>query len=190
LTCVVNKRRLPAWRFAAVILIAATAAGSLSSVSACGLEATIKGGFEVSHPRSLDVAVAVANARRDGLLPPASANSSSNDVLLRLMISDIRRMESRLKDGRSALAKDSAAPGLWSHFHLTSGGLLTRYHVDGPLAGKPVVLTHHVVLKALLDGSLAPKEAAEQGLLIFAGENTLPVQQVFRQGFQSYTKHG
>jgi hypothetical protein len=181
-----------------VILIAAAAASSSPPISACALEATIKGGFEVSHPRSLDVAVAVANARRDGLLPPASANSPSNDVLLRLMISDIRRMESRLKDGRSALAKDSTAPfslvlvgpGLWSHFHLTSGGLLTRYHVDGPLAGKPVVLTHHVVLKALLDGSLAPKEAAEQGLLIFAGENTLPVQQVFRQGFQSYTKHG
>ena len=198
LNCVVNKRRLPAGRFAAVILVAAAAAGSSPPISACALEATIKGGFEVSHPRSLDVAVAVANARRDGRLPPASANSPSNDVLLRLMITDIRRMESRLREGRSALAKGSAAPfslvlvgpGLWSHVHLTSGAVLARYHVDGPLAGKPVVLTHHAVLKALLDGSLSPKHAAEQGLLIFTGENTLPVQQVFLQGFQSYSKHG
>jgi hypothetical protein len=175
-----------------VVLVAAAAAGAASPLGACGLEATINGGFTVSHPRSLDVAVAVANARRDGRLPPASASSPSNDVLLRLMIADIRHMQSRLRDGRSALAKGSAAPfslvlvgpGLWSHFHLTSGGVLARYHVDGPLEGKVVVLTHHAVLKALLEGTLGPEQAAEQGLLVFTGGNTEPVQQVFRQGFR------
>ncbi len=163
-----------------------------TQVSACGLELGVRGGFTVSHPRSLDVAVAVAKARGDGLLPTAAARSPSNDMLLRLMITDIRRMQSRLKDGRSALAKGSTAPfslvlvgpGLWSHFHLTSGGVLARYHVDGPLTGKPVVLTHRAVLEALLEGTLSPEQAVEKGLLVFAGGDTGPVQQVFRQGFR------
>ena len=178
------------WRVLVAAMIAISASG-VPPVRACGLEAAINGGFTVSHPGSLDVAVAVANARRDGVLPPAPSQSLSNDMLLRLMISDIRRMQSRLKNGRSALAKGSAAPfslvlvgpGLWSHFHLTSGGLLARYHVDGPLEGKVVVLTHHAVLKALLEGTLGLGQAAEQGLLVFAGENTKPVQQVFDASF-------
>lgn len=173
---------------AAMLAIAAT---DLAPVHACGLEAVMNGGFTVSHPRSLDVAVAVAKARRDGLLPPAPSKSPSNDVLLRLMIADIRRMQSHLKSGRSALDKGSSAPfslvlvgpGLWSHFHLTSGGMLARYHVDGPLSGRPVVLTHHAVLEALLDGSLALEQAAEKGLLVFSGDDVQPVEKVFRQGF-------
>ncbi len=186
-----SRRRLQGWCAAAVITITAVVATTLP-VQACGLEPAINGGFTVSHPRSLDVAVAVAKARGDGLLRPAPIQSPPNDVLLRLMIADIRRMQSRLKDGRSALAKGSAAPfslvlvgpGLWSHFHLSSGGVLARYHVDGPLAGKPVVLTHHAVLEALLDGTLDPQQAIGQGLLVFTGGDSVPVQQVFRQGFR------
>ncbi len=172
-----SRRHLQGW--CAAVVIAAVAVAT-SPVQACGLEPSINGGFTVSHPRSLDVAVAVAKARGDGLLRPAPSQSRPNDVLL------------RLKDGRSALDKGSSAPfslvlvgpGLWSHFHLTSGGVLARYHVDGPLAGKPVVLTHHAVLEALLDGTLDPQQAIEQGLLVFTGGDPGPVRQVFRQGFR------
>ena len=185
-----NRRRLQGWYAAAVITL--TAVVATSPLQACGLEPAINGGFSVSHPRSLDVAVAVAKARRDGLLPPAPSKSPSNDVLLRLMIADIRRMQSHLKSGRSALDNGSSAPfslvlvgpGLWSHFHLTSAGVLARYHVDGPLAGRPVVLTHYAVLEALLDGSLALAQAAENGLLVFAGDDIQPVQKVFQLGFR------
>ena len=90
---------------AVVILVAAAS----SPVGACTLEAVVNGGFTVSHPGSLDVAVAVAKARRDGLLPPAPSESLPNDMLLRLMITDVRRMQARLGKGRSALAKPSTA---------------------------------------------------------------------------------
>ena len=187
--CAVNSRQLRVWRAAAVILVAAAAASS--PVSACTLEAVVNGGFTVSHPGSLDVAVAVAKARRDGLLPPAPSKSLPNDMLLRLMITDIRRMQLRLDKGPSAVAKGSAAsfslvlvgPGLWSHFHQSSGGLLARYHVKGPLTDGVVVLTHHAVLEALLQGTLSAEAAAARGLIAFAGDDADPVRRLFESGF-------
>ena len=179
---------MPAWRAAAVILVAAAAS---SPVSACTLEAVVNGGFTVSHPGSLDVAVSVAKARQDGLLPPAPSKSPPNDVLLRSMIADMRRMQLRLGRGRTAIEQGSAAsfslvlvgPGLWSHFHQSSGGLLARYHVKGPLAGGVVVLTHHAVLEALLRGTLSAEAAVKRGLIAFAGSDTDPVRRLFKTGF-------
>ena len=152
----------------AAAVIAVTVAATTEPVNACGLEPAINGGFTVSYPGALGVAVAVANARSAGALPPVESDGPSNDVLLRQMIADLRRLQLRLNASRVAIAKGTSTPfslvlvgpGLWSHFHVTSGGVLARYHVDGPLVGEAVVLTHHTVLKALLQrfsASLGPK---------------------------------
>ena len=55
--------------------------------------------------------------------------------------------------------------------------------VDGPLQGKVVVLIHHAVLQALLEGTLVSEQAIERGLLVFTDGDTKPVQRAFRQGF-------
>lgn len=156
----------------------------------CGLEPGLKGGFTVSYPGSLDVAVAVARARDAGALPPIDPHAVSNDVLLRQMNADLRSLRSRLKAGRVADVQGPAesfslvlvGPGLWSHFHMTPANVLGRYHVDGPLAGKAVVLTHHYVLEALLQGSLTAEAALDRGLLAFSGDGADSVRRAFIAG--------
>jgi hypothetical protein len=156
---------------------------SFSSAHSCGLEPTLKGGFSVSHPGALQVAVAVANARRDGVLPMASQDAVSNDVRRRQILADLRRLHDRLNSGWDALAADVApfslvlvGPGLWSHFHPTRGGVLSRFHAQGPLPDRVVVLTHHAALQALLLGDLSVEQAAARGLIAFSGNDAAMVQ--------------
>lgn len=175
-----------------VFAAAAVATALLPRVHACGLEPTINGGFQVSHPRALEVAVAVGNARRSGVLPPASADSASNEDLLEHMLADLARLRSRLEAGRAIGAgRDPASfsvvlvgPGLWSHFRVTEAGVVASYHTVGPREGDVVVLTHHGVLQALLQGSLSPDRAEELGLLAFSGGDSTPVQRAFEIGFR------
>lgn len=153
---------------------------------ACALEPTINGGFTVSHPASIGVAVAVANARREGLLPQADAAPPPNDVQLRFMLADLRKLQARLQGGRRAMTERPQSfslvlvgPGLWSHFYASPSAILARYHTKGPLNGKASVVTHHVVLKSLLDGSLTAEEALARGLLTYADGDTVPIRQLF-----------
>jgi|GEM_PF-2935499 hypothetical protein len=164
---------------------------SLSRVYACGLEPALKGGFTVSYPGALDVAVAVADSRRSGLLPPATPVEVSSGVLLHQMLGDLERLQTRLNSRLAGWAKDSATafslvlvgPGLWSHYHPTPAGIRAEYHTDGPLAGKAVILTHHAVLRALLNGDLSTAQATELGLITYSGIEAGPVQIAFEHGF-------
>jgi hypothetical protein len=176
----------------AAVIMFALMLTAFPQVDACGLEPTLRGGFTVSYPGSLDVAVAVANARREGLLPPAETEAIANDVRLRQMLVDLRRLQARL-NGSGVLAKDGGTapfslvlvgPGLWSHYFLTPGGVLARYHIDGPL-GESVVLTHHAVLRALLNGDLGTVKATELGLIAYTGSEVKSVRTVLESGFQA-----
>jgi hypothetical protein len=170
--------------FAAV----AVATALLPRVHACGLEPTINGGFQVSHPRALEVAVAVGNARRSGVLPSASADSASNEALLEQMLADLARLEAGRAVGAGQVPAPFSVvlvgPGLWSHFRVTEAGVVVSYHTVGPREGDVVVLTHHGVLQALLQGSLSPDRAEELGLLAFSGSDSAPVQRAFEIGFR------
>ena len=161
-------------------------------VHACGLEPTLRGGFTISYPGALDVAVAVAAARREGLLPPAESEVIANDVRLRQMLADLRHFKSRLGEasaqgkgmGQAPFSLVLVGPGLWSHFYLTPGGVLARYHTEGPLNDKTVVLTHHAVLRALLNGDLTTTQAAELGLIAYSGSEAQPVRSAFETGLE------
>ena len=181
---------------AAVVIAVTTAALGMSPVaSGCGLEPAIQSGFTVSHPGSLDIAVAVADARRAGVLPQADPNAASNEVQLRNMLADLGRLQTRLNGGRSAFPTSPAepfslvlvGPGLWSHYHGTPGGVMGEYHTDGPVAGQVVVLTHYAVLRMLLRGDLSVGQASDLGLIAFAGSDTVPVRNAFENGFRSTT---
>lgn len=164
--------------FLLAVLISALPHGELR---ACGLEPMINGGFTVSHPDALNVAVAVAQARESGLLPEATDKQLSNDVILRKMITDLQQMNSRMKKGLNTASKSGSfsvilvGPGLWSHFFPANGRMLARYHTDGPLEDRPTVVTHHAVLQALLGGELAVSHARELGLISFDGKGTSDV---------------
>lgn len=164
-------------------------------VQACGLEATVTGGFSISYPGSIDVAVAVSRARSSGLLPPASPATIPNEVRLQGMLTDLRRLQSRLNKGRSKRLDDIdmpfslvlVGPGLWSHFYMTPGGVLANYHTDGPLTDKIVVLTHATALRAMLAGSLSIERATELGLIAYSGIDTSPIQRTFEISLQAKT---
>jgi hypothetical protein len=175
-------------------ILAMTATVGMASASltthACGLEPHLNGGFTITYPGSIEVAVAVAKARSDGLLPASSTVPLPNDVRRQRLITDLQRLQTRLNKTRSEIPDDSAAPfslvlvgpGLWSHFHVTAGGVLANYHTDGPLDGKVVVLTHETALRAMLAGSLSIERATELGLITYSGVDTSPIQRTFEIG--------
>jgi hypothetical protein len=137
----------------------------------------------------------VSRARNDGFLPAASAIAIPNEVRLQQMLADLRRLQSRLNKARKAIPGDNAipfslvlvGPGLWSHYHMSGGGVLANYHTDGPLTGKAVVLTHATALRAMLSGSLTIEQATELGLIAYSGGDTAPIQQTFETGLQTKT---
>jgi hypothetical protein len=160
------------------------------AAQACALEPMINGGFTVSHPQSINVAVAVAKARSDGLLPESDPVPPPNDVQLNRMLRDLRELNKRLDSGRKVMTERPRSfslvligPGLWSHFHASPAAILARYHTDGPMEGKVTAVTHHAVLVALLDGSLEVDEALGRGLLRYADGNATAVHQLFARGF-------
>jgi hypothetical protein len=103
------------------------------------------------------------------------------------MLTDLRRLQTRLSKSRDEIPDDSAAPfsvvlvgpGLWSQFDITAGGVLANYHTDGPLAGKVVVLIHATALRAMLTGNMSIERATELGLIAYSGVNTTPIQRTF-----------
>ena len=183
------------WRWLVAGLLLALAHGVVPPAQACGLEPAYKGGLTVSYPGALEVAVAVADSRRSGLLPPADPGTVSDENLLQQMLADLRQLASRLDASSARNEKDSATafslvlvgPGLWSHYHPAPDGVRAEYHVNGPLDGQVVVLTHHSVLHALLTGKLTTEQATRLGLLAFSGQHAHMVRQSLERGFLSST---
>ena len=182
--------------------IASIVAGSIVTIvllnypfaaNSCGLEPTVNGGFSVSYPGSLDVAVAVAKARREGLLPDQSSGPIPNEILLQEMLADLKRLQSRLYDGRTVKSANGSVPfslvlvgpSLWSQFNVTPDGVQANYHTDGPSEGTVVVLTHPVALRAMLNGSLSIEQASDFGLIRYSGGDITPIQKTFEFGFQA-----
>ena len=161
----------------------------------CGLEPGINGGINISYPGSIDIAVAVAKARHDGILPAATDITQSNEVHLQDLLADLGRLQDRLNEAQNEIADNNTAsfslvlvgPGLWSHFYMTAGGVLANYHTNGPIEDKVVVLTHASVLRAMLSGSLSIERATELGLIAYSGILIAPVQRTFETGLQAKT---
>lgn len=175
-----------------VAVIATISLGHAPRAYTCGLEPGFNGGITISYPGSIDVAVAVANARNDGLLPPASSEAVTNEVHLQNMLADLRRLQARLNAARKEISVDNAptfslvlvGPGLWSHYRMSPGGVLANYHTDGPILGKAVVLTHATALRAMLAGTLGIERATELGLITYSGVDTAPIKKTFEMSLQ------
>jgi len=179
-----------------VAVIIATIGLSYSlPVHSCGLEPSVNGGFSISHPGSLEVAIAVADARNNGLLPNASPNAISDKIRLQQMLADLRLLQARLDKGRGELSGDIdtpfslvlIGPGLWSHFHITPDSVTAHLHAKGPLHEKVVVLTHPIALRAMLDGKLSIQHATRLGLIAYSGIDTTAVRRALESSLQIKT---
>ena len=183
------KRNFTAMVFGPLLIVVVLLVATRSSAFACSLEPTMIGSFfEVSYPGSIEVALAVASARRDGIISPANTESISNIIRLQRMLADLKHLRSRLVDGHGATESFSlllVGPGLWSNFYTSGGMILGQYHVSGPLVDKAIVLTSDAVLKALLSGDLSIYQATELGLITYSGENANAIRNTFERGFES-----
>ena len=161
----------------------------------CGLEPSVNGGFTISYPGSLEVAIAVADARNNGLLPQANSNGLPDMIRLQQMVADLQQLQTLLDKGRSEISTDFdtpfslvlIGPGLWSHFHITADSVTANFHTNGPLTEKVVVLTHPTALRAMLDGKLSIEQATRLGLIAYSGTDTAAVQRTFEASLQIKT---
>lgn len=169
------------------VAIAVLAVIGWNTAQACGFHMQINGGFQVSYPGALGVAVAVARAREDGILDrPRSVKASL--VEFQRAIRNLRELQLQLEtrqvpNGHHADLKFAlvlVGPSLWSEFDVTASGVMARYHMDGPGANKIVVLTHPAVLEALLRNHITVADAVDRGLISFAAPQ---VRRVFEDAF-------
>ncbi|MDX2418121.1 MAG: hypothetical protein QNK19_11740 [Xanthomonadales bacterium] len=179
-----------------VAVVIATIVLSYSPPShSCGLEPSVNGGFTISYPGSLEVAIAVADARNNGLLPQANPNAIPDMIRLQQMLTDLQQLQTLLDKGRGEISDDFdtpfslvlIGPGLWSHFHITPDSVTANFHTNGPLTEKVVVLTHPTALRAMLDGKLSIEQATRLGLIAYSGTDTAAVQRTFETSLQIKT---
>lgn len=153
-------------RRAAALAVMATMGGT---VHACGFHGQSPD-LAVAHPRSLDVAFALADAYRDGRLVPLPALAGPLGYM---------RATRHLRDFGVAL--ESAGPkragasvavllvesGLWTRYRFgDQGAWLVDPHVAGPGAGEAVIVTAEPVLAALGERRITLDEARSRGLFV------------------------
>ena len=177
------------------LFIAVITLGSiwLTPAIGCGLHGSLDGGFEVSYPGALRIAMAVAEARRDGVLPGVNRSALHRNAQFDQMLADLEQVQLHLDaTRRGRLDTESmvfslvlVGPGLWSHYHMVPTAVEAQYHAAGPLEGHTVIMTHHAVLRALVLQTLTAEQAVESGLIEFSGNDVNLVQDVFEASFQS-----
>ena len=151
--------------FAVSLLCASPALG-------CGFHSQFKGGLTVSHPGALAVAVAVGNARREGVLPAVDPRDKGWSGFIRTR-ADVRRVRERLSEDPGLFGTEPGAdfslllvgPSLWSRFRHNGNALEAQFHAAGPNDSDAIVLTNSTVVRSLLDGELTTKRAKDLGLI-------------------------
>lgn len=160
-------------------LAAAVLAGCLQGALACGFHPGLASNtFDVVHPRSLGVAVAVARATRSGQLrvpeKPALPTFVGSDY--RQAVDELRALQDRLDRAATAgggtvdFALVFVGPRLWTTYHVRPDGAGAEIHVAASGIDQLVVLTDETVLAALLAGGLDYDAAVDQGLLVVTND--------------------
>jgi hypothetical protein len=150
---------MPRWATLAFGLIAGVAAvtGAVEPVRACTVCVVVRGGFEVAHPDSLDVAIAIRreiDAGRLGTTPSLAPPDLLGTALVKRLA---------MRDGFELLLVEDGS----------------RYRFDGrpDVRGRRRTptrrwITGRAVLGALLSGALDPRKAIARGLMVVEGVET------------------
>jgi hypothetical protein len=163
-------RRTIYWLIILLTAISIAAAPALS----CGYHSGFTGGLYITHPGSLVVAVAVANARDQKIL---SANQLSEAHGYRQALADLEQFRRRLQiarqaDTRTGFSLVLISSGMWASFQVGQHGVLARYHLSAPIPGQPVLITDESVLRAINSGRLGIDQALELGVIKIIGDET------------------
>lgn len=138
--------------------------------AACGYYGALNNSFAVLHPRSIDVALALGDAAKAGVLKSSTGARKGGVFSHRHVVPRIQRFGSALASAAgesvssfSMLLVDS---GLWSRFLSLPEGVVFEIRTEGTHAGDTAVITGSAVLAALEAGTLSLDEAMERGLLV------------------------
>jgi hypothetical protein len=145
----------------------AAAGGCLAiatSCLACGYHGSLGDGFSASHPRSIEVAVAVRNALDNGVLPNSNLPAF---LVFAHAKATLERVRAGLADTKvpEPIALLLVEGSLWTRYYVDADRLVCEPHVSGPLPGDAIIVTAEVVLQALLAGRLSIDQAIRDELL-------------------------
>lgn len=145
-----------------------------SAASACAFDGVVGNPFELPHPRSLEVAMAVYGATQDGRIEPEAVGPVlEGQAGLQRALWRLQRL------GRSLGGADAGEPAvslvlvdsaLWVRLTPTPLGASVQSHVSGPASGDVVAVSSELVLVHLLNGRLSVDDALSQGLLLLEGD--------------------
>ncbi|MCU0919803.1 MAG: hypothetical protein MUF16_05635 [Burkholderiaceae bacterium] len=150
------------------------AMGLGSAASACVFDGIVGNPFELPHPRSLEVAMAVYDAAQQGRIDPdAGGPALEGQAGLQRALWRLQRL------GRGLGSSDAGDPAvslvlvdsaLWVRLTPAPLGMAIQSHVSGPAPGDVVAVSSELVVVQLLGGQLSGEDALRRGLLLLEGD--------------------
>lgn len=140
--------------------------------TACSFHGPAGDTFSASHPRSIDVALALSNATQAGILQRTEPPTIGDVFGYRNIMARMQRLGNAV-----APSSDRSAPsfsvllvesGLWSRYRSLPEGAVFEIHTEGARTGEAAVITGSTVLEALESGVLSFEEAIQRGLIVVA----------------------
>jgi len=165
----------------ALLAAALLAVQPVPQAAACGYEGMPADAFDVIHPGSIAVAVAIRGAIEAGLVEePAATAAVQGQAGYWAAVRRLDRLQALLAGapGSAALPATSLVfvdSALWSRLTpaptgSTTGGIGLQVHTSGLTAGDVALVTGEGVLAAVLDGRIAVAVALDRGLILLDGE--------------------
>jgi hypothetical protein len=168
------KRRVPGFALTLALVASLGAAPAL----ACGYHQPVdleRGILNLVYPNALYVPTAVWQAQQSGLLGPADAMQASDPFAFHGVARRLETLGETLAgkapeelSGFSLVLIDSM---LWTRYTLAYGKALSVVHSDGAGLGDTVVVTHELVVRALVEGDLDGERALALGLIRLYGSD-------------------
>lgn len=135
-----------------------------------------RGMLNWAYPNALYVTSAVWKAQLDGLLWRDDRPAATRALLgYGTAVKDLGRLRDGLSLAREHDPDDPSislvliGPMLWARLVPGDSGLELMADTKGPLSGDVVIVTDEPVIKALVEGHVAPQTAREMGLIRFYG---------------------
>lgn len=177
---------------AILMLCASITVACAGSALACGYHPGLtNSAFDVVHPRSLSVAMAIRRAQDNGILradPAILVSQGFPGDGYRSAVRQLKELEERLariapafnKGGTWHFAFVCVRSRLWARYTVRPDDASAVIHTPPANDSETVVLSDERVLNAIATGRLAFDSAVEQGLLQFANDKDEKVFRILR----------
>lgn len=145
-----------------------------------------------SHPRSTEVASALQNATKEGILEANSVGANGDIPDNTSLIGRMQRFGNALAAASGAETETSLSmllvdDGLWSRYRAMPEGVAFQVRTRGAQADDTVIITGEAVLAAMEDGTLTSNEALSRGLIVIVPGDSIDDRKIL-SAFASFAK--